>query len=140
MATNAQTLIDVVPQIDVTGDFELWRDDSIMNINSKVNALLTLMEMERGTIPDFPGCGGREILNRIYFSTDSKATNAVEMLGQMAKTFLNLDITFSSSRDPSNLDKLNVVIQISNLPVTLSFSLVNNSDSNIVNIVDPSFV
>ncbi len=134
------TRVDVVPQIDVTGDFALWKDNSILSINSKVNALLTMMEMEKGTLPDYPECGAREILNKIYYSTQEKAAGYVDEIKAMAKVYIQLTINFVSRVDPSDDTKLNITIEIDGLPVTLSFSLVNNSATNIVNIVNPSIV
>lgn len=130
--------VDVVPEVNLTGDFTKWVDTSIAGTNSKINALMTFLEMEQGTLSENPDCGGKDYLIRIYHSSESEAMLAVNLLEAAVKRFLDLSIQLTGQKNPLDAELLDISIMVTGLPGTVRFGL--QKRKNVVMIVSPQLI
>lgn len=136
--TTPTTLVDIVPAIGLTGDFLKYADNSIASSNSRINALMTFLKMEQGTLDDNPDCGGYDFLKQIYFSSEATGDSLVSQLENAVAKFIKLNINLTGQVNNKDPEQLDISIVVNGLPGLVSFALKENQ--NVVTIINPSYI
>ena len=130
-----KSVIDIMPRLNMEGDLMMVTDSRPAATNTKVIALINLLEMEPGTLAEYPDAGGRSILLSLYRAETPEAT--LSQLNAMAKLYIDLDVSFTYEKDHFNPEVIIIYGTITGLPGRIQFNV--KREGNIAKIISPKY-
>lgn len=115
------TIVDFIPEINSKGDFNKVTDSDVVAINSAILNLFTLLEVERGTIPDMPFVGVANLLLKLFFS--SSIDVAIEELSSACNAYVGYPVNITYTYQQSDI--IDLYITISGLPARTRVTVAN---------------
>ena len=134
MATiRDKTVIDIIPVID-GGDVKKIYDHGVTKINQIILGVFNQLNMERGTLDDFPDIGCVESLLKLYFN-DTTYTSLSEIRDNF-RIYQNKNINCDIIINPSNPEDAQIIITVDDIPNLRFTADILNKNQNI-KIVNP---
>lgn len=137
--SNFQTvknIIDFIPQSDITGDLLRITDTKPAATNTKVQALVHMLEMFPATLMEVPDAGLHMELHSLFGEQD--ATPVLKILQDRIESHTDLKIVFSSEKDKFDPGLVLITGVVQNLPGRVKFQL--KREGSVAKIISPRYV
>lgn len=133
--------IDIVPELDITGNFRKLKDVGV-RLSEKVvyHQLVTLINMKRGFHPWFPNMGFADTIAKIPFQEKRDVDEILEELEEEVTSQMGTSCTVlhEYKKDNNNSDYVVLIFRLKNL--TFDVPVIYNPNDPNISVVDPSNV
>lgn len=131
-----KTVVDIIPDIH-NNDVKKVKDYNLVKFNQVILGILNQLQMERGTMTDFPGVGCLNDLLSLFFAED--IGHIQYNIRENLQYYQGYNINLEFFREDVNSKEINISISIDDVPnFRFSADLIKNKQS--VKIVNPEIL
>ena len=131
-----KSIIDIIPVIE-NNDAKIIYDHGLVKFNKIILGVFNQLQMEQGTMEDYPDMGCFDYLLNIYFSESQNGI--INQIRDNLKTYQNEEINIDIVKDDYNSKCVSIVITVENIP-NLKFTADLVRENNSVKIVKPNVI
>lgn len=133
--------VDIVPELDITGNFKRLKDVN-RNVSEKLiyNQLITIINMRRGFNPWFPELGLADIIHRIPFNDTFDVGKITDELESEVRKQTNSECSVKTKIgvNSDNSKYVDITFYVNNLTYGVTARL-NQNDPNI-RVINPDII